>query len=167
MDFSWFLHFDDPVTWVAIAVLLFIGIVVYLGVPKKLMAALDDRAQQIQNELDEARKLREEAQELLASYTRKQRAAEKEAEEIVALAKHEAKLYAEEMRANLKEQLARRAETANARIAQAEANATALVRDRAVEMAVKAAESAISTSVTSAAKAKLVDDSIKDAGSLL
>lgn len=167
MDFSWFLHFDDPVTWVALAVLLFIGIVFYLGVPGKLMAALDDRAQKIQDELDEARKLREEAQELLASYTRKQRAAEKEAEEIVALAKHEAKLYAEEMRANLKDQLARRAEAANARIAQAEAQATELVRDRAVEMAVKAAESALTTSVTAAAKSKLVDDSIKDAGSLL
>lgn len=167
MDFNWFLHFDAPETWVAVAVLLFIGLVVYLGVPKKLMMVLDERAQKIQGELEEARKLREEAQELLASYTRKQRAAEKEAEEIVALAKHEAKLYAEEMREKLKEQLARRAAAANARIQQAEAQATALVRDRAVDLAVKAAESAIATSVTSAAKSKLVDESIKDAGSLL
>jgi F-type H+-transporting ATPase subunit b len=167
MDFSWFFDFGDPVMWVAVALLLFIALVVYLKVPGTITKSLDERADKIRDELDQARKLREEAQELLASYTRKQRAAEKEAEEIIAQAKEEAKLYASETRAKLSEQLQRRADAAQRRIEQAQSQAEALVRDKAVDLAVRAAEIALETSVPKAAKIKLVDAGIKDLSSIL
>lgn len=162
MDFSWIINFGDPALWVAIALVAFIGVLVYLKVPGTLTKTLDERADKIRNELDQARRLREEAQELLASYTRKQRTAEKEAEAIIAQAKMEAKLYAEETRTKLTEQLARRAEAANRRIEQAQAQAEALVRDKAVDLAVKAAQIAIDTSVPKTTKSKMVDTGIKD-----
>ncbi|VAV97647.1 ATP synthase F0 sector subunit b [hydrothermal vent metagenome] len=167
MDFSWVFNFGDPVMWVAIALLAFAGVIVYLKVPGTITKSLDERADKIRDELDQARLLREEAQELLASYTRKARTAEKKAEAIIAQAKTEAKLYAEETRTKLTEQLQRRADAAERRIEQAQAQAEALVRDKAVDLAVKAAETAITNSVPKTTKTKLVDAGIKDMQSSL
>lgn len=167
MDFSWLFNFGDPVMWVALALIAFAGMIVYLKVPATITGSLDDRATKIRDELDQARRLREEAQELLASYTRKQRAAENEAEEIIAQAKKEAQLYATEMREKLGEQLERRAEAAERRIAQAEAQAETMVREKAIDLAVKAAEIALDTSTSKAAKSKLIDDGIKEMSSSL
>ncbi len=167
MYFSWLFDFGDPTMWVTIALAVFFGAVLYMKVPGLAAKALDERADKIREELDQARQLREEAQELLASYTRKQRAAEKEAEDIIVQAKKEAQLYAADMRAQLAEQLERRAEAANRRIEQAEAQAQNLVRDRAVDLAVRAAEIALETSVPKSVKTKLIDESIKEMSSSL
>jgi len=162
MDFSWLFDFGDPTMWVTLALLVFFGGVLYMKIPAITAKALDARADKIREEMDQARLLRDEAQELLASYTRKQRKAEKEAEQIIAQAKKEAKLYATDMRNKLSEQLDRRAEAASRRIEQAEAQAQAMVRDRAVDLAVKAAEIALDTAVPKAAKSKLIDNGIKE-----
>ena len=93
------LDFANPSTWVSIFLFIFLGILVWAKVPGLITGALDKRSKEIQDELDEARKLREEAQGLLADYQRKAREAEEEAQSIVAQAKREA----EALRAKLDE----------------------------------------------------------------
>lgn len=165
MDYSWLFDFADPMMWISFALICFFGVLVYFKIPATIAGALDGRADKIRDELDQARSLREEAQELLASYTRKQRAAEKEAEAIITQAKADAQLYASETRAKLNEQLERRAETAKHRIEQAQNQAETLVRNQAIELAVKAVEIALDTTVPKTAKAKLIDDGIKEMSS--
>src|SRR5215470_6310763 len=114
--------------WVAVGFVVFCGILVYLGVPKMMLDALDERSARIKAELDEARRLREEAQRLLADYQRKQREAEGEAEAIIASAKAEAERVAAEAKAKVEEFVARRTRMAETKIAQAEAQALADVR---------------------------------------
>ncbi|MBL4616914.1 MAG: F0F1 ATP synthase subunit B [Robiginitomaculum sp.] len=162
MYFGWLFDFSNPTMWVALALLSFFAVMLYLKLPKTLSKSLDDRADKIREELNQARLLREQAQELLANYTRKQREAEQEAENIIKQAKKEAKLYAADMRTKLAEQLERRAETANRRIEQAQAQAETLVRNQAIDLAVKAAEIALETAVPKTAKTKLIDNSIKE-----
>ncbi len=152
----------DPVFWVGLCFGVFLLLLVYKKVPATVAAALDDRAEQIRNELDEARRLREEAQALLADYERKQRGAEKEAESIITLAKEEAEALAAETRQNLKDSLERRARIAEDKIARAEEQALGEVRAAAVNVAISAAEQIISNKMTAAASKKLVDQSIKD-----
>ncbi|MDP2124291.1 MAG: ATP F0F1 synthase subunit B, partial [Parvibaculum sp.] len=109
--------FASPDFWVLISFLMFIGLLVYYKVPGMIGALLDKRAADIAAELDEARRLREEAQQLLASYQRKQREAMKEAEDIVAQAKTEAENLAKEIRANMEAQVDRRTKLAEDKIA--------------------------------------------------
>ena len=153
--------------WVFVSLLLFIALLLWKKVPALLAKSLDARADAIRAELDQARQLREEAQELLASYTRKQRAAEKEADAIIAQAKKEARLYGNEMRVKLSEQLERRAEIAKHRIAQAQVQAETLVRDKAIDLAVAATTIALETSVPVTTKTKLLDTGIKELSSRL
>ena len=80
----------DAAFWALVALVIFLGIVIYLKVPGMINKSLDERAERIRNELDEARRLREEAQQLLAEYQRKRKDAEKEAGELIAAAEHEA-----------------------------------------------------------------------------
>src|SRR5688500_17832164 len=143
-------------TWVAISFLIFVGILVYLGVPKMLTDALDNRARRVQDELDEARRLKEEAQKLLAEYQGKQRQAETEAADIIAGAKAEAERIAAEAKAKMEEFVARRTKMAETKIAQAEAQAVADVRAAAAEAAVRAAE----TILTATVKGKVAEDLI-------
>lgn len=140
--------------WVAVAFVVFIGILIYVGVPKMLIGALDDRAKRVQNELDEARRLKEEAQKLLAEYKAKQKQADEEAAAIVAGAKAEAERIAAESKAKMEEFVARRTKLAETKIAQAEAQAVADVRAAAAEAAVTAAEKILTDTV----KGKLADD---------
>jgi F-type H+-transporting ATPase subunit b len=88
--------------WVAVAFLVFLGVLVYYKIPALIGKALDDRAEVIRKELDEARRVREEAQGLLADYQRKHRTVGEEAEAIVAQARQEAEAFAQETRRNLK-----------------------------------------------------------------
>jgi F-type H+-transporting ATPase subunit b len=148
--------FAEPEFWVAVAFAIFIGILIYVGVPKLLIGALDDRAKRVQAELDEARRLKEEAQELLAEYKSKQRQADDEAAAIIAGAKAEAERIAAESRAKMEEFVARRTKLAETKIAQAEAQAVADVRAAAAEAAVTAAEKILTESV----KGKVADDLI-------
>lgn len=147
---------------VLIAFLIFVGVVIYVGVPKMLGAALDKRAAQIRGELDEARTLREEAQELLASYERKSREVTEQAERIVAHAREEAASAAEQAKADLKQSLARRLKAADEQIASAEAAAVKEVRDRAVQVAIAAAGEAVAKSMTASEANGLIDSAIKE-----
>ena len=153
---------STPDIWVAVSFVGFILLIVYFGVPGKVAKMLDDRADLIRQELDEARKLREEAQTRLAEYERKQRTAEKEAEGIIALAKEEAEALAAETREKLTETLERRMKLAEDKIARAEEQALGEVRTAAVNIAISAAEQIIADKMTPAASKKLVDQSIKD-----
>jgi F-type H+-transporting ATPase subunit b len=146
--------FAEPEFWVAVAFLIFVGILVYVGVPKMLLGALDDRARRVQAELDEARRLKEEAQKLLAEYKAKQRQADDEAVAIIEGAKAEAERIAAESKTKMEEFVARRTKMAETKIAQAEAQAIADVRAAAAEAAVTAAETILTESV----KGKVADD---------
>jgi F-type H+-transporting ATPase subunit b len=147
--------------WVAVAFVAFLAILAYYKVPALLAKALDDRAAAIRNELDEARRLREEAQALLADYQKKHRNAGQEAEAIVEQARREAETFAGETRRALAETVKRRSQQAEERIARAEAQAVDEVRAAAVDMAVAAAEKILREQAAGAAGAALVDESIR------
>ena len=127
-------------TWVALAFVLFVAGLGYIGVHRMLAKSLDERANRIKAELDEARKLKDEAAKLLADYQRKRQEAEGEAQEIIAGAKAEAERLAAEAKAKIEEFVARRTKMAEIKIAQAEAQAAADVRAAAADAAVAAAE---------------------------
>jgi F-type H+-transporting ATPase subunit b len=146
----------EPETWVAVGFLIFVGILIYVGVPKLVTNALDDRAKRVQADLDEARRLKDEAQKLLAEYQAKQKAAESEAASIIEGAKAEAGRIAAEGKTKMEEFVARRTKMAETKIAQAEAQAVADVRAAAAEAAVSAAEKILTESV----KGKVADDLI-------
>ena len=146
--------FAEPEFWVAVAFVIFVGILVYVGVPKMLLGSLDGRANRVQADLDEARRLKEEAQKLLAEYQGKQRQAETEAAAIIASAKAEAERIAAEGKAKMDEFVARRTKMAETKITQAEAQAVADVRAAAADAAVTAAEKILTESV----KGKVADD---------
>ncbi len=146
--------FAEPEFWVAVAFVIFVGVLIYVGVPKLVTKALDDRAKRVQDELDEARRLKEEAQKLLGEYKAKQRQADDEAAAIIAGAKAEAERFAAEAKTKMEEFVARRAKMAETKIAQAEAQAVADVRAAAADAAVSAAEKILTDSV----KGKVADD---------
>lgn len=148
--------------WVYLSFFVFMGVLVYLKVPGLIAGALDKRADAIREELDEARRLREEAQSVLAEYERKQRDAEEEAAEIVALAKKEAKALAAETRERLKETLERRTKIAEEKIARAEEQASNEVRAMAVDVAIDVARNIIDKKMTPAASTKLIDQNIEE-----
>ena len=152
---------------VALSVVLFIGVLIYFKVPGLIVGMLDARAEKIRAELEDARRLREEAQALLASYERKQKEVEGQAEQIVASAKAEAERAAEEAKASLEASIARRLKAADDQIASAEASAVKEVRDRAVSVAVDAASKVIAGKMTKASGGKLIDEAIKEVGAKL
>lgn len=140
--------------WALISLIIFLAILVYYGVPGMIVRSLDGRADRIRKELDEARRLREEAQALLADYQRKRREAEEEAEQIVSDAKSEAERMTEEANAKLEDMIARRTKAAEDKISQAENQAVAEVRARAADLAIAAAERILSDKV----KGQVADD---------
>ncbi|MEO0036302.1 MAG: hypothetical protein RLZZ501_2325 [Pseudomonadota bacterium] len=146
--------------WVNVAFLLVIGLA-WRPVARAIAAALDARSAKIKARIDEALRLREEAQELLATYQRKQRDAMREAEEIIAHAKAEAERLSRQAAQDLEQQMKRREQMALDRIAQAEAQALREVQNAAVEVAIGAATRVIGETLTPAQRGKLVDDSIK------
>lgn len=148
--------------WVAAAFVIFIGLLVYYGVPGLIGKALDDRADMIRKELDEARRLREEAQNLLADYQRKAREAEEEAKVIIDQARREAEALAAETRQSLQESVVRRGKQAEEKIARAETQALAEVRGAAVETAISAAERVLKARVTGGQADQLIEQSIED-----
>lgn len=157
----------DETFWVGISLLMFLGFLVYMKVPGMVVSALDARAKKIQEELDNARKLREDAQALLAQYQRRQRAAEQEAEEIVALARADAQRMAEEARVTLATQMERRIKLAEDKITQAEAQALDEVRRTAAEVAVAAARKLIAERLSAEEGARLIDAGIEEMGAKL
>ena len=142
--------------WVGVAFFVFVALLGYLGAHRMILASLDQRRDKIKSELDEARRLREEAEKLLAEYRRRQQDAESEAQIIIRNAQAEAERVAEEAHARLEELIARRTAIAQTKIAQAEAQALADVRAAAADAAVTAAEKILRQT----AKGKVADDLI-------
>jgi F-type H+-transporting ATPase subunit b len=146
--------FTQPETWVAIAFLILMGVFFWLGVHRTVLTALDHRAQRIKAELDDARRLKDEAAKLLADYQARRASAEREAQEIVTNARAEAERIAAEAKTRMEDFVARRTKTAENKIALAEAQALADVRAAAAEAAVAAASTVLSQSV----KGSVADD---------
>ena len=146
--------FAQPETWVAIAFVILLAVFAWLGIHRTVLTALDHRAQRIKAELDDARRLKDEAAKLLADYQARRASAEREAQEIVTNARAEAERIAAEGRTRMEDFVARRTKTAENKIALAEAQALADVRAAAAEAAVTAASAVLSQSV----KGQVADD---------
>ena len=157
----------DPEFWVGIGTLAFFGLLLWQRVPKLVAASLDARAGVIAKELDDARRLRAEAEALLAEYQKKRATADEEAGAIVAEAKAEAQRYASESRAAIKAQIERRAKQAGEKIAQAEAQAIDDVRALAADAAVSAAELLIKARLDDNQSADLIKRSLGEIPSKL
>lgn len=145
-----------------VAFALFFAVLIWLKVPTMLLQALDQRSQAIAKELHEARRLREEAEKLLAEYQAKRTQAEAEAKTIVDTAKEQAAAVAEETRRQMQAALARREKQAEDRIAAAETKASDEVRAAAAEAAIAAAERMIRERMNDQAQAGLVQDGVAD-----
>ncbi|HLA21209.1 MAG TPA: ATP F0F1 synthase subunit B [Pseudolabrys sp.] len=152
----------DAEFWVAVAFVIFVAGMGYLGVHRMVAKSLDERAGRIKAELDEARKLKDEAAQLLAQYQRKRNEAEGEAQEIIAGAKAEAERLAIEAKAKIEEFVARRTKMAETKIAQAEAQAAADVRAAAADAAVAAAEKILTLETRGKLANALISKGIED-----
>src|SRR5579883_3114391 len=139
--------FAEPEFWVAVAFVILMGVFAYAGVHKTVLKALDHRAERIKAELDDAKRLKEEAAKVLADYKARRASAEAEAQEIVAGAKAEAERIASDAKAKMEDFVARRTKTAENKIALAEAQALADVRAAAADAAVTAASAILSQTV--------------------
>jgi len=153
---------NNPLFWILVAFLIFVALVVYYRVPALIGKMLDDRADAIRKELDEARRLREDAQALLADYQRKAREAETEARTIIDQAKREAEALAVDARNALAESVERRSKIAEDKIARAETQALSEVRATAVETAVAAAHELLKTRAAGSVGDSLISQSIND-----
>ena len=157
----------EPEFWVGIGFVLVIALLVWKGVPGLVGRMLDQRAAVIAAELNEARRLREEAVALLADYQKKSASAEAEAQSIITDARAEAGRFSVESRASLKAQIERRAQAAQDKIAQAEAAAMSEIRALAANAAAGAAEKLIAARMDEKRAAALIEGSIKDLGGKL
>jgi F-type H+-transporting ATPase subunit b len=149
---------------VALAFVLFVGLLYRYRVQDILFRALDERAERIRRELDDAKRLREEAQTLLASYERKQKEVEGLAADIVARAKEDAKISAEQAKKDLAASLDRRMKAAEDQIASAEAAAIREVKDKAVTVAIEAAADVVAKSMNAEAANARIDAAIDEVG---
>lgn len=152
----------DATFWALVALIIFLAIVAYMKVPGTIAKALDARAEKIRNELEEARKLREEAQSLLAEYQRKRKEAEKEAAEIVDAAKREAEMISAEARQKTEDYVTRRTALAEQKIAQAESDALKEVRGSAVDLALAAAARILGDKVQGDTASELFNKSLSE-----
>ncbi|MCK5711380.1 MAG: F0F1 ATP synthase subunit B [Hyphomicrobiaceae bacterium] len=155
-------HPADPVFWVMIAFIGFVALLIYYGVPGAVGKALDDRATAIRADLDEARRLRDEAHALLADYQRRSREAEEETKTIIEQAKREGEALAAETRKNLQESVERRTKLAEEKIERAEAQALSDVRTAAVESAIAVTEKILKSRVAGATANTLIENGIRD-----
>jgi F-type H+-transporting ATPase subunit b len=153
---------SNPTFWTAVALVIFFGILGYYGVHGKIAAALDARAKRVADELAEARRLREDAEALLREFETKRAAAESEAAAIVTAAREEAERMNRDAQERTAEFVRRRTATAEAKIAQAEAQAMAEVRAAAAEAAVRAAETVLRNDLRGPAGDELLTRSLQD-----
>ncbi|HEX7789107.1 MAG TPA: ATP F0F1 synthase subunit B [Afipia sp.] len=153
--------------WVAVAFLILLGVFGYFGVHRTVLRALDHRRDRIQKELDDARRLKEEAVKLVEEYRARRASAEREAQEIITNAKADAERIASEAKAKMEDFVARRTKTAESKIAQAETQAIADVRAAAADAAVTAASSIMTQSVKGSVADGLIAKGIQDVRSKL
>jgi F-type H+-transporting ATPase subunit b len=148
--------------WVGFALVIFIGLLVWLKVPRMAAQGLDAQADAIRRELAEAERLRTEAEQLLASIRSDREEAERTARQMLTNAEAEAKRIESEAHARLEEQIARQGELAKRKIALAEAQATAEVKAAAAELAADIAGEVLSARLSAAQSDPLVDRAIGD-----
>jgi len=148
--------------WVAVSFAAFLILVFRFGAHRSLLGLLDQRGAKVRAELDEAKRLKQEAESLLAEYKQKAREAEDEAKAIIAQANTEAQQIAAEAKTRLEDFVVRRTKMAETKIAQAEQQAMAEVRAAAADAAVKAAEAIVSETAKGPDGASLLDTAIKD-----
>jgi F-type H+-transporting ATPase subunit b len=146
--------FSEPEFWVAVAFVILMGVFAYFGIHRTVLKTLDHRSDRIRAELDDARRLKDEAAKLLAEYKARHASAEREAQDIIESAKAEAERIAAEAKTKMEDFVARRTKTAESKIALAEAQAVADVRSAAANAAVSAASTILSQSV----KGRIADD---------
>jgi F-type H+-transporting ATPase subunit b len=151
--------FYEAEFWVGVAFFIFLALLWRLGTHRSILTSIDARSAKVHDELAEARRLKSEAQKLLAQYQKKQREVETEAASIIAQAKLEAEEIAAEAKARMEEFVARRTKMAETKIAQAEQQALADVRAAAADAAVKASETILGETV----KGKTADDLLASA----
>lgn len=151
---------QDAHVWEAIGLVIFLALLVYLKAPGMALAALDARATKIQAQLDEATKLREEAERLLAEIKVQREASEHQAESIVAMAKEEAVRLGEEAKVKLEEQIKRRGQMAERRIALAETQAAAEVKAAAADLAAQVAEAVLAARLAAATTDPMIDPAV-------
>ena len=152
-------HFDATF-FAFVGLVLFLALVVYLKVPGMMARSLDDRADQIRNELAEAKRLREEAQHLLAEYQRKRKEAEAEAAHIVAAAEREAEMLTADAKKKTEEFVANRTALSEQKIQQAEAEAMKAVRSAAVDLAIAAAETVLAKQADANVQSELFGNAV-------
>ncbi|HEY4265027.1 MAG TPA: ATP F0F1 synthase subunit B [Micropepsaceae bacterium] len=157
----------DPEFWVGIGTLVFLALLLWKRVPGLVISSLDARAAAIAKELEEARRLRSDAEAFLAEYKKKHAAADEEASSIVAEAKAEALRFAAESRSAIKAQIERRGRQAEEKIAQAEAQAVSELRALAADAAIAAAEKLIAARLDDNQSAQLVKWSLGEIPSKL
>ncbi len=157
----------DATFFALVGLILFLLLLIYLGVHKTMAKALDNRAASIAKELDEAKRLREEAAQLLAEYQKKARDAEVEARGIVDQASREAAALAEEAKARMEDYVTRRTKMAEDKITQAETVALQEVRSLSADVAIAAAEKILSAKLKGEAAAGLVEKAIGEVRSRL
>jgi F-type H+-transporting ATPase subunit b len=158
---------EDATFWALVGLVLFFALIVYLKVPGMIASSLDDRAAAIRDELEVARKLREEAEALLADYKRRAAEAEGEAASIVEHAKREAEALTVEARRRMEEYVTSRTRLAEQKIAQAETQAVQEVRALSADVAIAAAEKLLAARVKGETAAALVEKAIGDVKSRL
>jgi F-type H+-transporting ATPase subunit b len=146
--------FYEAEFWVAVAFVILMAIFAYVGVHRTVLKALDHRSERIKAELDDARRLKDEAAKLLAEYQARHASAEREAQDIITNAQAEAERIASEARTKMEDFVARRTKTAESKIALAEAQALADVRAAAADAAITAASNILTQSV----KGSVADD---------
>ena len=154
--------FFEPEFWVAVSFVIFLAIVWKVGGFDAIVGALDARGKRIQAELDEAKRLREEAAHVLADYRKRREEAEREAEAIIASAREEAERVAKETHERMTDFVARRTAAAETKIAQAEAQAAAQVRAAAADAAVRVSEAILRDTVKGEKAQELLAKSLTD-----
>lgn len=146
--------------WVAVAFLILMAVFAYFGIHRTILKALDHRRDRIKQDLDDARRLRDEAAALLADYKKRHASAEREAQDIITSAKEDAERIAAEAKVKMEDFVARRTKAAESKIAMAEAQAVADVRAAAAEAAVTAATQVLSQSVKGNVAESLIEKGI-------
>jgi F-type H+-transporting ATPase subunit b len=152
--------FKDPETWVAVSFLLFAALILYFRVPAQIAKSLDGRSSAIARELEEARKLRAEAEAILADYRKRAENAEAEAAAILAPAERAAAAYGKEARSAFDEAIARRLAVAEQKIKLEEEKARKQIRSQAAELAIAAAEQLIQQKVTGQTAESMISASL-------
>ncbi|MFP5075974.1 F0F1 ATP synthase subunit B [Rhizobium sp. YIM 134829] len=153
---------SQATVWATVGLVLFLVLIAYLKVPGMMGKSLDERADRIRNDLDEAKRLREEAQALLTEYQKKRKDAEADAANIVAAAEREAAALTADAKQKTEDFVARRTQLSEQKIRQAEADAINAVRATAVDIAISAAERVIAARANTSTQTALFDKSISE-----